>query len=365
MDKKVLHVSDDPLPDARVEKMASSMIKSNAKPYFVGPASSSSALLKTHFKKLFVLDWSPRARMHLPPYWRTIKLSIKRLVDMLKPDLIHAHNIFAARLCSELGLRMVYDSHEHWSQLFKAVRTYRSKPGLINAYLSWLTPRWSKAILDKAPVITVSPTIAQDYRKHGRAFLIPNYPNELEISLMKNRKKPQNKLSCVTVGKDFPARVPFRDTSGLLEALAGCGAVEATLIGPPQAFTDNPKIRSLGYLNHVDLLMGLPRHHVGLIPWKPHWYHKYCSPNKAYQYAHAGLVVVAPYTMEPVIEAIGRDLCLTFRDFQELAEILQDLSRDLKYTLKLGRETREYARERLTWEVYEDAIDEAYESAYA
>ncbi|MEM3678179.1 MAG: hypothetical protein QW176_08555 [Candidatus Bathyarchaeia archaeon] len=362
---RILHVSDTPLPDARIEKMAYSIAERGAETYFAGPYSKRPALPEKGFKSLFTLDWSPRARMHLPPYWRTIKLSIKRLVDMLKPDLIHAHNIFAARLSYELGLRMVYDDHEYWPLELKAMRNYSSRSGLINVYLSWLASRWSKAISDRAPIIAASPTVVQEYLEHGEAFLVPSYPNKLEIHMMRYQMRPRDGLSCVVIGRDFPAQVSFRDTSGLLEALKYEEAVEVTLIGPPKNFTSNPRVHSLGYLNYADLLMELPRHHVGLIPWKPHWFHKYCSPNKAYQYAHAGLVVVAPYTMEPVIEAIGRDLCLTFRDFQELAEILRDLSRDLKYALKLGRETRECARERLTWELYEDAIGEAYESAYA
>ncbi|MGC8962209.1 MAG: glycosyltransferase, partial [Candidatus Bathyarchaeia archaeon] len=331
--------------------------------YFAGPYSNRSALPENGFKGFFTLNWSGSARLHLPLRWRAVKNALKRIVVSLKPDLIHAHNIFAARLTHELGLKMVYDDHEYWPLELKAMRGYTSSSGFVKVYLSWLASRWSKAVADKAPVIAVSPTVMQDYLKHGRAFLVPNYPNKLEIRLMRNRRKPLKRLSCVVIGRDFPAQVSFRDTSGLLEALADKKTVETTLIGPPKALTDNLRVRSLGYLNYVDLLMELPRHHVGLIPWKPHWFHKYCNPNKAYQYAHAGLAVVAPYTMQPVIEAIGRDLCLTFRDFQELAEILHDLSGDLKYTLRLGRETREHARKNLLWELYEDDIQKAYEAA--
>lgn len=361
---RILHVSDTPLPDARIEKMACSTAKREAKLYFAGPPSNRSALPETGFERLFILNWSPKARVHLPLYWRTVKSPFKRLVESLKPDLLHAHNIFAARLCYELGSRMVYDDHECWPLELKALRKYSSKTGLINVYLSYLASKWSKAIIDEVPVIVASPTVAQEYNQYGKAFLVPNFPNEFEVSLMGSQAKPHGTLSCVIVGMDFPALIPFRDTSGLLDIFSNTELARITLIGPSRSLINNPRIRSLGYLSHVEMLRELCRHHVGIIPWRPHWFHKYCNPNKAYQYAHAGLAVIVPYTMQPVIEALGRDLCLTFRDFQELAELLKDLSRDVKYVLKLGRETMEHARERLVWELYEDTIREAYEAAF-
>jgi hypothetical protein len=184
---------------------------------------------------------------------------------------------------------------------------------------------------------------------------------------MEGQAKPHDLLSCVAVGRDFPAAAPFRDTSGFLDIFSNAESMRVTLIGPSKSLIDNrgnPRINPLGYLNYTEVLKELCRHHVGVIPWRPHWFHKYCNPNKAYQYAHAGLVVAVPYTMQPVIEALGRDLCLTFRDFKELGEVLKDLSGDVEYALKLGCETREYARERLVWELYEDTIREAYSVAY-
>jgi hypothetical protein len=262
---------------------------------------------------------------------------------------------------------MVYDDHEYWPLELKASRNYSSKLGLVKAYLSYLTSRWSKALIDKVPVITVSPTIVQEYSRYGKAFLVPNFLNELEARLMEEQVKPHDMLSCVSVGRDFPAAVPFRDTSGFLDIFSNAESMRVTLIGPSKSLIHNlgnPRINPLGYLSHTEVLKELCRHHVGIIPWRPHWFHKYCNPNKAYQYAHAGLVVVVPYTMQPVIEALGRDLCLAFRDFQELGELLKDLSGNVKYALKLGRETREYARERLVWEPHEDTIGRAYAAAY-
>lgn len=354
------------MPDARVERMAYSMAKRGAELYFAGPPSNRSALPEICFEKLFTLSWSPRSRVHLPLYWGALKRSLKGLVGSLKPDLIHAHNIFAARLCHELGLRMIYDDHEYWPLELKALRNYSSKSGLIKAYLSYLASRWSKALIDKVPVIAASHTVAQEYSRYGRAFLVPNFPNELETRLMGRRMKPHDLLSCVAIEKDFPAAAPFRDTSGFLDIFSNTKSMRVTLIGPSRSLIHNlvnPRINPLGYLSHTEMLRELCRHHVGIIPWKPHWFHKYCNPNKAYQYAHAGLVVVVPYTMQPVIEALGKDLCLAFRGFQELRELLRDLSGDVKYALKLGREIKEHAREKLVWEPYEDIIQEAYEAA--
>ena len=36
-----------------------------------------------------------------------------------RPDLVHAHDIFAAKMISEFGVPFVYDNHEYWSEYSK------------------------------------------------------------------------------------------------------------------------------------------------------------------------------------------------------------------------------------------------------
>jgi hypothetical protein len=66
------------------------------------------------------------------------------------------------------------------------------------------------------------------------------------------------------------------------------------------------------------------KHSIGLIPFKKHWSHVFISPNKAYDYAHAGLFVMCTSSIMPVRQTL-QDNCAVFEDYDDLASQLEYL----------------------------------------
>jgi glycosyltransferase involved in cell wall biosynthesis len=112
----------------------------------------------------------------------------------------------------------------------------------------------------------------------------------------------------------------------------------------------------------MEMIKRLTNFHVGLIPWVPHPFHYFCSPNKAFQYAHAGLALILPKSMEPVANML-RDSCIVFGSFKELVELLKYYKENIAEVIEIGIKTAEYARKMLRWEMCENQLVNAYTSA--
>ena len=132
------------------------------------------------------------AMLGIPYYWSLIKKQVKRVIEELRPDIIHAHNIYSAKMASEFRLPFVYDDHEYWSKHTALIRRSRKKSASLKNlvkklgryYVARLYPRWENDIVSSVPVITVSQEIINDFNKmyHSNClFLVPNYPTLSEV----------------------------------------------------------------------------------------------------------------------------------------------------------------------------------------
>jgi hypothetical protein len=106
----------------------------------------------------------------------------------------------------------------------------------------------------------------------------------------------------------------------------------------------------------------LSRHHIGLLPWRSHWFHRYCNPNKTYEYAHSGLFVMMTDDFADVISLLGGN-CATFKSYEEMAEKLAYFKDHTDELDGLRQKSLDFARKNLLWEKYEHNITEAYKLA--
>ena len=112
---RILHLSDGSLPDWRIEKAAISSKNKGYEVYFAGKKVSES--YKSIFDKNLVIYWNSRTRNKFPVYWYGLKKQMKRIIDEVRPDIIHAHNVFSAKMAKEIDTYpVVYDNHEYWSK---------------------------------------------------------------------------------------------------------------------------------------------------------------------------------------------------------------------------------------------------------
>jgi glycosyltransferase involved in cell wall biosynthesis len=382
---RILHVSHESLPDWRIEKCAITASNRGNVVFFAGRLSN--AYPGNSFSKIYNINWNAKSRLGLPFYSHSVKRQLSQILSETKPDVIHAHNIFSAKMASEFEIPFVYDDHEYWSRLSlllkemahtsalneeslgqkgflkttmdKATQIRRSA---INSYAIRLWTKWEQEIVSLHPTITVSEQIASDLRANYKAkdvFVVPNFPM---LSEVKDFEKPQfhNSLSSVYAGGDGNNidKYPNRDIDGLDKTFLRQDIGDLVVIGWDSK-SPSAKVKYMGFLPRQVMYKEMFNHSIGLIPWKQHWSHAFVSPNKAYEYAHAGLAIICTSSFDVIKGILGRH-CITFEDYEDMASKLKYFKENLDELYERRLQIFDFARENLIWEKNENSIIEAY-----
>jgi glycosyltransferase involved in cell wall biosynthesis len=387
---RVLHLSDYALPDWRIEKSAISALNRNYQVFFAGLPSRTG---NNVFSKIYEINWTPRARRAFPYYWYCVKKQLKKIVREARPDIVHAHNIFSAKMVSEIDIPFVYDDHEYWpSYVRRQIESYNSSLEqsnrndsprkitqktilrLLNYRFLNLGLRWEKQLVSSIPTITVSENIATELRQLGstnKVFITPNFPMKNEI---KDIQPPMFHKELVSVYAGIEpknnTKIAHRDMEGFVDifnrhddvgTLTMIGVEEPSTITPSSSVSSTSRVAYKGYLPRHLMYQEMKNSSVGIVPFRKHWSHKYISPNKAYEYAHAGLVVLCTSSLVPIKNILG-DYCMTFEDYEDMILQLRDCGANMEkiYEKRLG--VYQFAKENLLWENYEQNIFDAYKA---
>jgi hypothetical protein len=54
-------------------------------------------MIKMSFSLKYMINWTAKARLGIPFYWHSVKKQVDKVIKELKPDIVHAHNIFQQR----------------------------------------------------------------------------------------------------------------------------------------------------------------------------------------------------------------------------------------------------------------------------
>jgi hypothetical protein len=101
---------------------------------------------------------------------------------------------------------------------------------------------------------------------------------------------------------------------------------------------------------------------IGLVPFRRHWSHKYINPNKAYEYAHAGLLVMCTSSLV-TIKNVLNEHCITFEGYDDLISQLRYCKDYIEKIHKKRTRAYEFAKNQLIWEKHEKNIFDAYKIA--
>jgi len=377
---RILHLSDDGLPDWRVEKAALTAKKNGHEVFFGGRLNSNSR--STTFSETYPIKWTAAALIGIPFYYDRVKKQIEKLVKRVRPDIVHSHNIGSAKVSHDLGLPVVFDDHEYFRMLslvnaenIKSQNSMHTNSRLDRTIqsmkLSFISrqsisnwTKWERDLVTSVPTITVSERIAQELRtvcdaRTKEIFVVPNYPLEAE-TIEFREPRPHDKLSCVYAGGDSKHKqVTNRDISGLTNIFLDNDIGNLTIIGWEAELSD--KFKATGFLPRDKMFYEMIENSIGLIPWKKHWSHPFLNPNKAYEYAHAGLFVMVTLDLTSVIQTLD-DNCLTFEDYDDLTSKLQYFKTNMDELYDKRLKIFNYARRNLVWERYENNIIDSYKS---
>jgi hypothetical protein len=374
---RILHLSDSTLPDSRIEKSAFSSKKKGDSVCFGGPVNKE---YRSVFEEMYEITWTSGSRNKYQFQWNSVKKQMKNVIQSAKPDVIHAHDIFTAKMVTEIdNYPLVYDDHEFWSMLLKtkqeSYRIYLRNDGNKksdfrkfgkNVLLKLLKTRfariWTKSekeIVMNHPVISVSKPIVEEHRKYGKhIFLVPNFPNHAESD---NIPEPvyQNSLSSVYAGVQMkgPIKNVHLNLEGFFEMFQHNNIGNMVVLGWKDVSA--PFVTYQGYLDRNQMYQQMHNNSIGVIPFKKHWFHRYISPNKAYEYAHAGLLVMYTSDLIPISDHL-QGHCIPFEDYEDLKNQLHELANDLESLYSKRINSYRFAHTNLLWENFENNIYESY-----
>jgi glycosyl transferase family 4 len=373
---KILHLSHSSLPDWRIEKAGMTGRKNGHEVFFAGETPRE-GYASPAFSKVFELNWMvgfkvdrvSAGMLGIQPYWNQIKKQVSQIIEQARPDIIHAHDIYPAKMALELGLPFVYDDHEYWSKHASLVRTHSSAflvknlaKKLGKRVIGTRFPEWEKEIVSSAPVITVSDTIIRDFSEMyhtNRLFLVPNYPALYEVHDLQQPRQ-HSELTSIYAGTDDLGKVtPHRNIKGFPELFEANDIGNLVMVGPKGQ--PSAKVRYTGFVNRRQMYFEMVNGSVGILPWQSHWFHKYSNPNKVYEYAHAGLFVMCTSSFEAVAGTL-KENCAIFDDYDSLASQLGGMKNDMDDLYNKRLKIFEFARSKLVWENNEKNILAAYQA---
>ena len=378
---RILHLSHESLPDWRIEKAAISALNNSHEVAFAGKYPKN--YNNETFSKIYSLVWTAKARFGIPFYWRSVKKQLGKIILEARPDIVHAHNIFSAKMISEFGLPFIYDDHEYWPIQARLLKEIGNLPALekkeaiqsvfdlpkrirrnfINNRAIQLWTKWESEVVCSHPTITVSSKIAEEMKtivgNTEKIFIVPNYPLRAEVGGI-TTPLPHPRLSCTYAGGDAhnKEKYPHLNREGLPELFSNHDIGNLTIIGSEAPSSEN--VRYVGYLKRDSMYEEMSKHSIGLIPFKKHWSHAYLNPNKAYEYAHAGLYVMCTISLTTIRETL-KDNCSTFEDYETLLPQLEYFKSnpDILYNKRVR--IFEFAQANLIWEKKEQDIIRAYQ----
>lgn len=378
---KILHLSEYSLPHRRIEKSAITGLNHGYRLFFAGTSSNGYNDSKI-FEKRYTLQW-PTTNYNkglLFPYivlgktsiWNSLKKQIKKILEEIRPDIVHAHNLLCAKLISEFNVPMIYNDHEYWSNYVKFkneskrlrnnnIFSNKIKNVLHNRIIN-IWSKWESDIISKYPTLVVSNTILSEMKKKysNEIFLLPNFPLKIESPMLDN-PEIHTDLNCVYAGiEQFKVPSIHRNITGLDRVFNENDVGKLILMGRTN-FKSTEKVICKGLLSRNDMYTEMVKYSIGLIPWKRHWSHRYFNPNKAFEYAHSGLYIVCTSSLSDVVATLGNN-CTTIEDYDDLVTQLSYFRDNIGELYKKRVKILRFAKDNLLWEKYDKNIIEAYKS---
>jgi glycosyltransferase involved in cell wall biosynthesis len=378
---RVLHLSEYGLPDWRIEKSAITAKREGHDVFFTGQINIED-YTNSIFNRIYKIEINIKAKYKIPFYYQIVKKKIHSIIDEIRPDIIHAHNIFSGKIASEFDIPLVFDDHEyssmHGKLVYEALKILESQNISPSKKLRWFTQKyvkkhlsklwieWEKEIVSQYPTITVSDRIAEEFKNNynnHKVFVIPNVPLIEELTHSTNPESHEQ-VSSVYVGFDGSSvkhSYPNRDMSGLIETFNNNEIGRLEIIGWNDPHKETHKIKFHGYQSRNDIFKILRKSSIGLVPWKKHWSHYFVNPNKTSDYAHSGLLVMCTSDLSTISSLLGEN-CILFNDYDELVQKLKYFSHNIDELNKLRIKSFNFAKDNLIWEKYDKTIIQLYNS---
>lgn len=381
--KKIVHLTESNIPDTRVEKTAYLQRQTGKyELHYIGGPQIKPPYLGVNIDEIFhsvnFLSWSRSTKLGLPFAFSSIRKEVHKLLIQIKPDLIHAHNIFAARICIELGYEFVYDDHEFWTYQALArnvvPKSFFAKRRITDYIFDKMIKKWEPLAFTNAKlVIGVSTTQIDDIitmynleNSRKKFICVSNYPSKIEVDQMNSllKEKSIDKIMTILVGKTG-GHFFTQSTDKIVQSFSS-NNLPLTLLGKYDKKKVPKNITFKGYVPHTEFLAIVSNHQVGLMQFTKNElpeYYQYVAPNRIFFYVHLGVIPVFKNQMVFMKDVFG-DLAYYVEDEYEIATLITKLHLTVEDVNLKSSELIEFAQKNILYEIEFENLEKEYDKIF-
>lgn len=363
---KIAIISDDGLPDARIEKLINTLSKIVNEIHFIGDFRGWSGIELSVEPVIHSVKWDRKVNLLLPPYFQWIFRKVRKILESIKPDIVIACNLVSGYIVDKLGYPMILDYHEVWSLLLKYIEPPTFLRKLTYKRRCSKYPVLEEVLVKKYPTITISDNARRYFmEKYGvsNIYVVKNYPSKLEVARIVFTELDCRIKYFSYIGRDlvFFDGQTYRDMRPVIKALDNIWSkrkdFRVLLLGTRESTREY--IDALGRRKHIELYDTLSKSHYGLLTYKPSPVQYLVNPNKPYMYAHSGTLPIITSSIEEIARDLGKYSIIVDADnySDSLLETLETiLNMECEEINGLRKKIYEYSRKKLIWEKQEDTI---------
>lgn len=287
----------------------------------------------------------------------------------MRPRIVHLHDpelIPAVPVLRLLGIKVVFDSHEH------IAASMTNKPYLPRAVRG--AARRATTLLvsfvdrTASGIVTATPAIAQDFH-HERTAVIQNFPILDQWTEVEEGARPGGQfvfIGGITEGRGVFQMLEAIERLGVTHdaRLKLAGTVDDELLARMQAHPGWQFTEYVGMLERPELADLLAESTVGLVLFLPEPNHINAQPTKMFEYMAAGVPVLAsdyPLWRELVVTA-GAGVVTDPLDVDEIVRAAAGLLEDPLGSAAMGRRGRALVEGTQNWRVEAEHLVEFYDA---
>ena len=308
-------------------------------------------------------------------YWgmRRIQGHLAAAALSERPDVVHANDLdtlpSAIAVARMSGARVVYDAHELYTEMFDRPHAGPIERALIASQKYVLRKQEARLAPRADAVFTVNPFIASELARRYSITLpgvVLNVPPAQTLHALPLPDLPRPIFlyqGGLTKGRGLPEIVDnFGSVRSGSLVLMGAGPLAEELAARAASTGLTDRVTVLPPVAPEDVVRVAASADIGVIPYVAGSLNNYySSPNKLFDYLHAGLAIVAtnlPFVAQ-VLSETGAGMVANTDSAVDLAGVMDRLA-DNPAQLETFRQASAAAAQRYTWEREVAPLIEAY-----
>lgn len=350
---RVLMVTHSPAPDYRIDREAEALVAAGHELYLIYPKQKRE--VSKIYKQTFLIPLNLRQRALGPIASRIAARKFKKIIDKIKPQIIHAHDITAANIVRFVLPKeaiYIYDDHEIWEFLRKrqAEVTKNFVKKVIVKGIRILTKRINKKITEKANlIIVINDHWISYYEKRGIApskiITLENFASKNLLDEVKKAKakcedfflKDKRKKIIHSSKLKLSARV-VRDVTNITKAAFELEDWVMVVFGEPDEEFSKLGVKFIAQKPRMEYLTSCLQCDIALNPLFLDERFNYSSSNRLYEFISLGLRVIAT-PAQTYLDKFGESLIWIKEDtsVEDIKRILEKIE-----TYPTGKELRKF-----------------------